>query len=222
MGLVVRDGLRPMEFGRLLCLNLLRRPYMRYGEEGLHYAQACAAMGALRFASLAGDGELLARLLARYEPLRQEGSGLVSRRAHMDLRVVGIVPLTIFRLTGDRRHLALGLSLADAQWEEPRPDGLTRETRWWIDDVYMVGALQMEVYRATGERKYADRAARQVAAYLAVLQGKRSLLSAITAPRPVSSGEGGTGGSPPRWPRCSRAFPKTIPLAARSQAVTWR
>jgi len=36
----------------------------------------------------------------------------------------------------------------------PLPDGLTRETRWWVDDAFMIGSLQIQAYRATKDPKY--------------------------------------------------------------------
>jgi len=165
----------PRAVGRLVVEDLLARGYMRYGDEGLHYAEAAAAVGALRFAAATGDQVLLGRLLERYRPLLDENSGLVSRREHVDQSVVGILPLQIAMATGDPDFLAQGLSFADRQWEAPLPGGLTRQTRWWIDDLYMVGMLQIQAFRATGEGRYADRAARQLAAYLDRLQQPNGL-----------------------------------------------
>ncbi|EDY83711.1 Glycosyl Hydrolase Family 88 superfamily [Verrucomicrobiia bacterium DG1235] len=162
-------GLRVVE-------NLLDRgEYMRYGEDGLHYAEACAAMGAMRLAGLAGDEELMERLVDRYRVLLDEGTDLVSSTPHVDFSVIGIIPLQVYLESGDAAQLERGLYFADRQWEEPREDGLTRETRWWIDDMYMVGALQMQAYRATGKAEYADRAARFLAAYLERLQQENGL-----------------------------------------------
>ncbi len=148
---------------------------MLYGDEALHYAEAAAAVGALRFASAIGDGVMQQRLVERYLPLLDESSGLVSRRAHVDMNVIGIVPLQIAMLTGDEAELRQGLSFADAQWGHPLPGGLTAQSRWWIDDLYMVGMLQMQAYRASGEIQYADRAAAQLTAYLPLLQNDDGL-----------------------------------------------
>jgi unsaturated rhamnogalacturonyl hydrolase len=165
----------PRAVGESLVANLLSREHMLYGTEALHYAEAATAVGALRFAAATHDDRTLERLVARYERLLDEAGGLVSRRPHVDLNVIGIVPLQIAMLTGDGRHLALGLGLADAQWDEPLENGLTRQSRWWIDDLYMVGMLQIQAYRATGDPKYANRAARQLAAYLPRLQQENGL-----------------------------------------------
>ena len=53
-----------------------------------------------------------------------------------------------------------------ASGSKPQPDGLTGETRFWIDDMYMITLLQVQAYRATGDRKYLDHAALEMAAYL--------------------------------------------------------
>ena len=160
----------PTEIGLRLVKNPLnRKDYMLYGQEGLHYAEACTAYSAYRFAALTGNKELLAELNKRYEGIL-DNNKLISRRPHVDQSVIGILPLEIYMRTGDKKFLELGLSFADRQWQDPCEDGLTSQTRWWIDDMYMVGMLQMQAYRATREIKYADRAALQIAAYLKKLQ----------------------------------------------------
>ena len=165
-----QTGQTPTEIGTRLVKNLLgRKDYMLYKGYGLHYAEACTAYGAYRFADLAGDKELLARLNKRYGGIC-DNNELISDRRHVDQSVVGILPLEIFMRTNDKKFLELGLSFADRQWQDPLESGLTSETRWWIDDAYMIGMLQIQAYRATSETKYADRAALQVAAYLEKLQ----------------------------------------------------
>lgn len=161
--------------GQLLVQNLLSRDYMFYGEYGLHYSEACAAVGALRFVNLVGDQENLKKLIQRYEPLLQDSSRLISRRPHVDMSVIGIVPLQIYIITKEKKYLDQGLSFADSQWDSTIENGLTWQTRWWIDDMYMVGMLQIQAYRATGQLKYADRAALQLIAYLEKLQQENGL-----------------------------------------------
>jgi len=165
------------EVGERIVENLLaRKDYMLYKPgKGLHYAEACTAVGALRFADYTGNRALLDKVIARYEKFLEPDSVLISRHSHVDHNVEGIVPLQIYLINGQRRWLDLGLSFADSQWEKTQEDGLTDQTRWWIDDMYMVGMLQIQAYRATKEAHYADRAARQLAAYLDKLQQPNGL-----------------------------------------------
>ena len=164
------------QVGSKVVDNLLaRKDYMIYEPKGLHYAEACTAVGALRFAQNTHDKALLDRIIARYDKFLDEDSILISRHSHVDHNVEGIVPLQIYLITNDPRYLKVGLSFADSQWENPREDGLTEQTRWWIDDMYMVGMLQIQTYRATGEMKYADHAALQLSAYLKKLQQSNGL-----------------------------------------------
>ncbi|MFA5256649.1 MAG: glycoside hydrolase family 88 protein [Opitutales bacterium] len=67
------------------------------------------------------------------------------------------------------------MSLADAQWAQTTPDGITTEARYWVDDMYMISALQVQAYRATGDAKYLDRAALAMTAYLDKLQQPNGL-----------------------------------------------
>lgn len=173
------EGVLPCDetyIGTKVVDNLLDREYMLYsGGKGLHYAEACTAIGALRFAENTRDGALGKRIIARYEKFLEPGSFLISRVPHVDHSVEGIVPLQIYLYNGDERYLKAGLSFADSQWENPREDGLTSQTRWWIDDMYMVGMLQIQAYRATGDVKYADRAALQLTSYIKKLQQPNGL-----------------------------------------------
>jgi unsaturated rhamnogalacturonyl hydrolase len=169
------DSTGAAAIGALLVDNLLERDYMYYGDEALHYAEAAAAVGALRLATARNAVGTVEQLRQRYESLLDDTSNLVSRRPHVDMNVIGIVPLQIAIATGGERFRAQGLTFADRQWTTPTPGGLTDQSRWWIDDLYMVGMLQIQAYRATGNEIYADRAAHQVAAYLPVLQRKNGL-----------------------------------------------
>ncbi|MBN1795490.1 MAG: YbhB/YbcL family Raf kinase inhibitor-like protein [Sedimentisphaerales bacterium] len=167
-----KQGQKPDEIGLRVANNLLsRKDYMLYGKHGLHYAEACTSYSAFRLAGLTGNKELMEKLKKRYGGMIDtDKEKLVSKVQHVDHNVEGILPLEIYMQTGNERFLELGLYLADKQWENPQPDGLTNQTRWWIDDMYMVGMLQIQAYRATGDIKYADRAANQITAYIEKLQ----------------------------------------------------
>jgi rhamnogalacturonyl hydrolase YesR len=78
-------------------------------------------------------------------------------------------------LTKDKRYLDLGLAYADAQWSKPDAQGLTDETRFWVDDMFMITIVQVQAFRATGDPKYLDRAATEMAAYLDKLQQPNGL-----------------------------------------------
>jgi unsaturated rhamnogalacturonyl hydrolase len=168
--IIYKQGQTPTEIGNRLVKNLLgRKGYMLYSDKWFHYAEACAAYSAYHFAGLRDNKQLQAELNNRYEGLFDKDK-LLEYRRHVDQSVVGILPLEVYMQTGDKKYLDMGLALADRQWDDPTPQGLTGETRWWIDDMYMVGMLQIQAYRATGDIKYADRAALQIAAYLEKLQ----------------------------------------------------
>ena len=75
----------------------------------------------------------------------------------------------------DPKYVKYGVSWADRQWESPQADGLSGETRYWVDDMYMLTMLQLEAYRATGDKKYLDRDAKEMVAYLDALQQPNGL-----------------------------------------------
>src|SRR6185503_4510764 len=89
--------------------------------------------------------------------------------------VFGVLALELYKKTNDPRFLAIGKKSADTQWANPNAEGLTDQTRWWIDDMFMVTGLQMQAYRATKDPVYMNRAAVEMAAYLDKLQQPNGL-----------------------------------------------
>ncbi|MGC9222585.1 MAG: glycoside hydrolase family 88/105 protein [Terracidiphilus sp.] len=169
-------GRSPEQVGKALAEHFVVSPHQHspgtifYGEVGTWY-------GALTFADLTHDTELRDKLIKKFEPLMPGGAeqALVPHRDHVDDSIFGAVPLEIYIQTKDKKYLDYGLSFADRQWEDPLPDGLSHETRFWIDDMYMLTILQLQAYRATGDRKYLDRDAREMVAYLDKLQQPNGL-----------------------------------------------
>lgn len=180
-------GSSPEEIGKRVAENFVARPI---GDSKIHYAEACTWYGSLAVAALTRDRDLGDRLVLRFEPLLSPpGSDLLPSRNHVDDRVFGIVPLQIAIDKNTDPYLAMGRDLADGQWQNTTPDGITSEARYWIDDMYMITALQVQAFRATGEGKYLDRAARTMSAYLDQLQQPNGLFF-HTAKSPVHWGRG--------------------------------
>jgi rhamnogalacturonyl hydrolase YesR len=124
---------------------------------------------------LSGDEDLKKRLIAKFDPLLGVESRKISPNAHVDYRVFGAVPLEIYLQTKDPKFLTIGQGLADKQWDNPTGDAVTREARYWVDDIFMISAVQVQAYRATKDLKYLDRAALTAAAYLDKLQQPNGL-----------------------------------------------
>jgi unsaturated rhamnogalacturonyl hydrolase len=163
-------GYSPQEVGKAVAGHFVTSPHQGkgtifYGENGTWY-------GALTVAQLTHDNTLRDELIKRFEPLMPGGAeaGKIPHRDHVDDMIFGIVPLEIYMQTHDKKYLDYGLSFADRQWENPQPDGLSHETRFWIDDMYMLTILQLQAYRASGDTKYLDRDAKEMVAYLDKLQ----------------------------------------------------
>jgi unsaturated rhamnogalacturonyl hydrolase len=138
-------GSDPRAVGLKVADNLLLRDFRTNKTGMIVYPEICAGFGALRFAAAAGDPQLERQLFDRYAPILRPGNEkLIPHSGHVDSSVFGVVPLEIFLLNGDTNFLAVGLQKADQQWENPLTNGLTRETRWWVDDAFMVGSLQIQ------------------------------------------------------------------------------
>ena len=159
----------PTEVGKRVAAHFVASPHQ--DPQRIIYPEVCAWYGALTFAHLSVDKELLASVIHRFDLLlRPEHAGLIQRTPHVDFSVFGAVPLQIYIETKDPKYLDLGKWFADRQWENPRPDGLSPETRFWIDDMYMETIVQVQAFRATGDAKYLDRASLEMVAYLDKLQ----------------------------------------------------
>jgi unsaturated rhamnogalacturonyl hydrolase len=170
-------GTSPQEIGKRVAENFLARKFeFEQGKrEFVIYPEVCAWYGSLEVAKLTGDDALKEKLIRKFDPLLTTQSNRISQNAHVDYRVFGVVPLEIYLLTHDTKYLDIGKSLADKQWENPTPDGITSEARYWVDDMYMIPAVQVQAYRATKNKIYLDRAALTMAAYLDKLQQPNGL-----------------------------------------------
>ena len=163
-------GVAPQEVGKNLAEHFVTSPHQY--TKTIHYSEVCTWYGALTFAELTHDDALRQELIKKFEPLLPDGAEAERRpqRRHVDDSIFGVVPLEIARQTKNEKFLKEGLWWADRQWENPQPDGLSAETRYWIDDMYMLTMLQLEAYRATGDKKYLDRDAKEMVSYLDKLQ----------------------------------------------------
>jgi rhamnogalacturonyl hydrolase YesR len=194
-------GASPQEVGKLVAENFIVRGHGNLGRpknpKFIIYPEVCAWYGSLTFAKLTNDSDLFERLVKRFDPLLTKAeSNLIPAPIHVDLSVFGIVPLEIYIQNKDTRYLALGQWSADTQWAPPNPfltagsddltaqngdaatlltQGLTPQTRYWVDDMYMINVLQTQAYRATKNPVYLDRAAREMVSYLDKLQQPNGL-----------------------------------------------
>ena len=167
----------PEEIGKLVTADLLsRKDFMMYRTptvNAVHYAEACAGYGAIKLAGLLKNEGLMQQLIKRYNRVIDEK--IPNTANHVDVNVYGILPLELYLQTKKQKYFDQGIDLADGQWKETTPDGLTSQTRFWIDDVYMIGCLQVQAYRATGNPIYLDRAALEIDTYIQKLQQPNGL-----------------------------------------------
>jgi unsaturated rhamnogalacturonyl hydrolase len=210
-------GTSPKEIGKRVGERLTSSPHsLSTGEARqpyINYPESVTWYGALTFAQLSGDKELSSRLMQRFDPLLDADSKLIPEPKHVDLTVFGAVPLEIYIETRQQKYLDLGRELADKQWVDPTPDGLTAQTRYWIDDMYMITLVQVQAYRATGDAKYLDRAALEMSAYLDKLQQPNGLFyHAPDAPFFWGRGNGWVAAG---MTELLRALPQSHPRRAR-------
>jgi rhamnogalacturonyl hydrolase YesR len=181
----------PEQVGKRVAARFLASPHPNFGRPKppsvITYPEVCAWYGALAFAKESRDKALTDKLAQRFEPLFGTDSGLVPKADHVDHTVFGSVPLELYQQKKDARYLEMGKTIADKQWGTPEgphvkpasfdyyKQGLTWQTRMWIDDMFMMTAVQAQAYRATGNRMYIDRAAKEMVVYLDSLQQPNGL-----------------------------------------------
>jgi rhamnogalacturonyl hydrolase YesR len=153
----------------------------------VHYPVTCTWFGALEFAHLTKDKNLQTELVKSYAPLESNRKSMIPKPDHVDNAVFGIVPFALYRQTKDKKYLNFAADYADKQWGKPfgkhvssssyyyYNNGLSFETRMWIDDMYMITALQTQAYVTTGDKRYLNRAAKEMVHYLDSLQQPNGL-----------------------------------------------
>lgn len=169
------EGTSPAEVGKRLADHFVSSPH-QYGDT-LHYSEVVTWYGALQFAAVTQDTALRQQLIRRFQPMMPGGpeASRTPHVDHVDSLIFGALPLEVGIDTGDSRFVKYGLTWADREWKNPRPDGLSADSRFWIDDMYMITLLQVEAYRATKDTRYLDRAAHEMATYLDKLQQPNGL-----------------------------------------------
>ncbi len=205
-------GASPQEVGERVAERFAST--VKLSEDKPLYPAICTWYGALTFAQLTRDSELSLRLVRLFdEEFTPQLFEFALQKQHVDFSVSGAVPLQIYASSHDSRYLKSGLTFADHQWQSPTADGLSGETRFWIDDMFMITILQVQAYRATGDSKYLDRAATEMTAYLDKLQQTNGLFyHAPDAPFYWGRGNGWVAAG---MAELLRSLPPAHPLRAR-------
>ena len=168
------EGSTPEEIGKRLAYRFLTEKHALHVGKWIGYPETFYWNGALRYAYLAKDKELLNRLQDKFEPLFTEEKALQPIMNHVDVNMFGSLPLELYLVTKDKKYWYLGLPYADSQWKVPAK-GYSWQTRLWIDDMYMITIVQTRAYKVTKDKKYIDRAAKEMVMYLDELQRPNGL-----------------------------------------------
>jgi len=178
-------GYTPQEVGNKIATRFITAKHALHAGKYIGYPETFYWTGALKFAALTKNTDLLSKFQNRFESLYTTEKALLPIMNHVDLNMFGSLPLELFHLTQEKRYLTLGLPYADTQWEVPEnaqpkekewaANGYSWQTRLWIDDMYMITIVQVQAYKVTNEMKYIDRAAKEMVLYLKELQRPNGL-----------------------------------------------
>ena len=172
-------------------------------KDEIRYPEIVTWYGALTYAKAGGRADLTKALVERADPLLKEETHKIPPPDHVDRNVFGALAAEVFLQSGDKRFYEKAKHFADIQWQPTEEivargdgggkpqvgltwrfdaeakrhmeQGLSWQTRFWIDDMYMITMAQGQMFRASGERKYIDRAAKEMVAYLDKLQEPNGL-----------------------------------------------
>jgi len=185
-------GCTPIEVGQKLAQRYISEPFRNFDAiktppSEVTYPEVCTWYGALKFAGVTKDKILLRQLEERFLPLLGSKKELMQKPDHVDHTVFGSVPLQLYMQTGNECYYYIGIDFADRQWQMPAntkqaelyqsylDNGLSWQTRFWIDDMFMVTTIQSQAYLASKDKKYIDRAAYQMTVYLDSIQQPNGL-----------------------------------------------
>jgi rhamnogalacturonyl hydrolase YesR len=179
------EGFEPEVVGAKLSKRFIPGKHMLYRGFWINYPEVCTWFGALRYAQVVNDTELIKQLQDRFEPLFTSEKDYQPIMNHVDLNMFGCLPLEFYRVNKDRRYYDLGMPYADTQWRLPEEatdeekalaaQGLSWQTRMWIDDMFMITIVQSQACKATGKQEYINRAASEMVVYLDNLQRPNGL-----------------------------------------------
>ena len=179
------EGFTPNEVGEKLSFRFIPSEHQLYDDEWLHYAEVCTWLGALRYAEITGNNDLINQLQDRLELFLNTENEYLPPMNHVDFNMFGCLPLEFHMINNNKKYFDLGMSYADTQWILPEDaddeqkawaeKNLSWQTRMWIDDMFMITIIQSQAYRATGEQEYINRAAREMVVYLDSLQRPNGL-----------------------------------------------
>ena len=101
----------PKTVGNKLSRRLMETKHQLYFDRGIHYAEVCTWYGALRFAELTNNKDLIKLLRNRFELLFHLEKELLPPPIHVDQNMFGCLPLRFYNITKDKRYLDLGLPM---------------------------------------------------------------------------------------------------------------
>jgi unsaturated rhamnogalacturonyl hydrolase len=222
----------PQEIGKRIVDRFIATPHTNFGRlttpKNITYSEVCAWYGALTFAQESGNKELSDKLKNRFDILIEKESNLIPVPDHVDRSVFGVIPLELYKETKQENYLVIGKNFANKQWDRPKDsilkpelqvsvqNGLSWQTRMWIDDMYMITALQAQATRATNDNKYIDRAANEMIVYLDSLQRDNGLF--YHAPDVPFFWGRGNGWMAAGFAELLRSLPKNHPQRAKIMA----
>jgi rhamnogalacturonyl hydrolase YesR len=163
------EGKAPEAVGFRLIEDFLGRDMPR--TRRVACPEVLAWTGGLKLTRAPGNQTLNDRLVQKALYLTSdEGQKTFGNDSRPEMRALGALLAEVYLQTRQWRFQLYAGRMADAQWGKPEAGGLTREARYWADDLFLIGLLQAQAYRTTGKQAYRDHCGLLAKAYLEKLQ----------------------------------------------------
>ncbi len=175
----------PHLIGKRIAARFVHAKHALHAGKWISYPETFYWAGALKFAAISKDEQLLEQVQQKFEKLLSTEKQFLPPMNHVDLNMFGSLPLAFYQHHPRSDYKDLGMRYADSQWQVPADatqqekdwatKGYSWQTRLWIDDMYMITIVQTQAYKVSRDIKYLDRAAKEMVRYLDELQRPNGL-----------------------------------------------
>ena len=134
------EGYTPEEVGKRLAYRFIGEKHALHAGKWIGYPETFYWNGALKYAAVTKDKELIKLLQNKFEPLFTSEKALQPIMNHVDLNMFGSLPLEMYHVTKDKKYWYLGLPYADSQWEVPA-NAKPKEKEWAEKRIFLANTF---------------------------------------------------------------------------------
>ncbi len=135
--------------------------------KAIHLPEVVASLGILKYAETTGNKELIDRVSSLYkEAYLKENTPNRMSTGHIEWQSTAILPLELYRLTGNDIFLKECLNIADAQMRDTQDNGVYKDATFESDELFMLTMLQTKAFKVYGNNERLDFLADNLSVYM--------------------------------------------------------